>query len=543
MDAADFSLVEAVLDPGAYGGFGGPVKTPIALVAALFAAGCAAGPQTPAQAPAQSPPPPAAQTETKTAERKAPAPAKVPDPPSSCAEFVTRAPSNCAAGDPRDRLAAAVADQNASSRDAKLVCLEADAAFAPGLVRALRADLAPDVCADALATPLLESKAKLEPEIEHALLGLIVSGKLARMADKPPTLAAPFDKPKFLEFFAAELKPWVIGQALAIEELSLSGSRLTGYGKALAAVSAGLADLRFVDVVRSIPLPDEMKKDPEVRDVYYATLDEALEPRKQRGRDAALVGLKLYAQLGTLHDARVERARGLLAKLYSGARVDALDGLLLPPLPAAKLDSTARKLAAGLPTYYALKLLSDLDPTDKETLRALLERGVSPALRKKLDEAKLSGESAKLYARAMIESGRRYFRAADFRRAAEVVGAKPADEEAKLLGAVGRALEAGPADVTELMLKGPPTSGMGSLAELEALHKAKGRLAGLGAFDAAYVLELSPRRDDPSFWEDLASRYDAASKLLTDPEQKKRAGDYANAARATAKALGPKPKS
>ncbi|HVJ13908.1 MAG TPA: hypothetical protein VM686_00645 [Polyangiaceae bacterium] len=517
------------------------MKTPSFVLAALLAAGCAAAPQQPAQAPgaaSNEPAPPA--SEPKTAERKAPAPAKVPDPPSACAEFVSRAPQNCAAGDPRDRLAAAISDQNAGSRDTKLVCLEADSTFSVGLIRTLRADLGPEACADALATPLLESNAKLDPEVEHALRGLIVAGKLARMAAAPPELKAPFDKTQFLDFFAKDLKPWVIGQALAIEELSVEGSKLNGYGKAIAAVSAGLADLRFVDLVRSIPLPEEMKKDAEIQSVYYAALDEALEPRKTRGRDAALVGLRMYAQLGALHDDRVARARALLSKLYSGARVDALDGLLLPPLPAAKLDSTARKLAAGLPTYYSLKLLGDLDPSDKDTLRALLERGLPPPLRQKLDKAKLTPESAKLYARAMVESGQRYFRAADFRRAAEIIGQKPADDEARLFAALGRALETGPADVTELMAKGAPATGTGSVADLEALQKSKGKMSGLAAFDAAYVLELTPRRDDPKFWEDLGGRYDAAAKLLANPAEKKRATDYAGAARATAKALVPK---
>ncbi len=518
------------------------MKTLTFCLAALLAAGCAAAPQQPAQAPsAPSDQAAPAQTETKTAERKGPAPAKVPDPPSSCAEFVNRAPEKCAAGDPRDRLAAALGDSSASGRDAKLVCLEADAAFPIGLIRTLRADLAPEVCSDALATPLLESNAKLDAEVEHALRGLIVAGKLARMASAPPELKPPFDKAQFLDFFAKELKPWILGQALAIGELSMAGAQLNGYGKALAAVSAGQADLRFVDLVRSIPLPDEMKKDAEIQSVYYAALDEALEPRKTRGRDAALVGLRMYAQLGALRDERVDKARALLSKLYSGARVDALDGLLLPALPPAKLDSTARKLAAGLPTFYSYRMLVDLDPTDKDTLRALLERGLPPPLKKKLDDAKLTPESAKLYARGMIESGRRYFRAADFRRAAELVGQKPTDDEAKLVAALGHALETGPADLTDLMAKGPPPTGTGSLADLETLQKAKGRLAGLAAFDAAYVLELTPRRDDPKFWEDVGGRYDAAAKLLADPAHKKRAADYAGAARATAKALVPKP--
>ncbi len=514
----------------------------VTLIAALTLAGCAASPATPAQSP-QSQPEPAAAAEpasgTPAKKAEAPPPAKVPDPPAMCAEFVNRAGKSCAKSDGREQLASALGESSASARDEKLVCLEADTKFQAGLIRTLRADLAPEVCADAMAAPLLSAGTKLDSETEHALLGLTLAAKLARLAAEPPSLKAPFDKQKFMSFFDQELKPWVLSQAAAIGELSAQGSRLNGYGKAVAAVAAGTADLRFVDLVREIPLPDEMKNDKEVRDVYYATLDEALEPRKQRGRDAALVGLRLFAALGSLQDQRIDRARSLLAKLYSGARVDALDHLLLPPLPAPKLDKTERKLAAGLPTYYTLMLLTDLDPSDKDTLRALIERGLPPPLRKKLDEAKLSPESSRLYARLLIESGRRYFRAADFRRAAELTAKLP-DDEAKLLSGVGHGLEAGPADVAELMVKGAKSSGMGSLAELEALAKSKSKQAGAATYDAAYILELVPRRDDPTFWEDLAGRYGTAAKLLTDPAQKKRASDAAAAAKATAGALAPK---
>jgi hypothetical protein len=82
---------------------------------------------------------------------------------------------------------------------------------------------------------------------------------------------------------------------------------------------------------------------------------------------------------------------------------------------------------------------------------------------------------------------------------------------------------------------------MGSVEALDKLAKGFNKYAGSATFDAAYVLELTPRRDDASFWEDLGSRYDAAAKRLKDQQQKQRASDYAGAARATAAALAPKP--
>ena len=38
-----------------------------------------------------------------------------------------------------------------------------------------------------------------------------------------------------------------------------------------------------------------MNDDAEIRESYYAALDDAIEPRKARGRDAALVGLRELA--------------------------------------------------------------------------------------------------------------------------------------------------------------------------------------------------------------------------------------------------------
>jgi hypothetical protein len=506
--------------------------------------GCASSAATPARAPVTegSAPPRSETATTASTDEPVPPPLKVPEPPVMCGEFAQRKAAQCATGPARDLLADAVGLADASARDAKLVCLEADQTIPKGIVRALRADLAPEACADAIVAPFLEAETKLAPEIEQALIGLLLSGKLARLGANPPQLAAPFDKPRFLAFFDSELKPWILGQAAAIGDLSLQGSKLTGYGKAVAALAAGAADLRFVDLARDVPLPEEMKKDAEVRDVYYATLDEALEPRKARGRDAVLVGLRLFAQLGVLHDERVLRARALLGKLYGGARVDALDFLLLPSQPAPALDTPQRKLAAGLPTYYTLVLFPDLDPTEPGNLRALTTRGLPPPHRKKLDEAKLSPAAKKLYARALLDSGILYFRAADFKRAAEVASSAPQDDETRLVAGLAKALESGPADAADLMLKGQPATGLGSLAELDALAKGKAKTSGMASFNGAYILELVPRRDDPSFWEDVGGRYERASKQLTEPKDRERAAEYAASARSTAKSLSTQPK-
>jgi len=511
----------------------------------VLTAACASAPPPVAVAPA--PPGPSASTPEPAPPPKKPervAPAAVPPPPAACTELVMH-PTGCPGNTPfRPALAAALALDDATARDAALACLELREESPPGALRALRAELGPEVCADALATPALQAPPKgMRPELEQVLLGLLLSGRLARLLGDPPALEPPLTKDRFLPFFADKLTPWVLGEAAAIEKLSSDGARLTGYGRGLAALAAGNADLRFVEMVRKIPLPDEMKADKQVTDAYYGGLDQALDPRKVRGRDAALVGLRTFAELGALNDPRVTRARSLLDQLWAGSRIDALDRLLLPPLEALDTSTPELALAARLPTFYAGLLLADLDVTDPKVLRALLERGVFAEARSKLGVATLATPVRVLYARAAVETGRRYFRASDFKTARTALGAQKTNDTGALLGALAQALESGPVDATELMLKGPFVRGTGDVRGLDAEAQRRGRYAGYAAFDAAAVLELAPKQDDPAFWDDLAARFAKAEKLLGGSSLPNASADaatareHATAARATAMAL------
>jgi hypothetical protein len=512
-----------------------------------FAVACAGAPppqaETPASAspgpgePAQAanPPPPA---------RKPVAPAAVPPAPTACAAFVAHATNDCAVpGSTRASLAVALAPNRAAEeRDAAIACLEGRGDYPEGLLRALRAELAPVECADAIVTPLLEKpKGKLAVEVENALLGLALSGRLARLLGEPPRLGSPFSKDRFLAFQKDELGPWIVSQALAIDALALQGSRLAGYGRGVAAIAAGNADLRFVELARAIPLPEEIRADKELTDVYYGALDEALEPRKQRGRDAALVGLRAFAEIGALRDGRVAEARLLLSKLWSGSRVDALDELVLPPLPERADGSAETELAAALPTFYAAYVLADVDPTKPALLRAFLERGVPKSLGARLDAKKLSPEARLLSARLSVDYGRLYFRAADFRRARETLALGKLDDTGRLLAALAQALERGPDDAAALMLRGPSVKGSFDVSALDALAQQKGPSAGAAAYDAAAVLALAPKPDDAAFWDDLAGRFENAEKLLAaksaPPAERERAKKYADGARATARVL------
>ena len=507
---------------------------------------CAAAPTPAPVAPTQpaAEPAPVASAEPEKPRAKNVAPAAVPPPPAVCTELVMH-PTGCTGNAPfRAALAEALSKDEPVARDAALACLESREDAPPGAVRALRAELGPEPCADALVTPALQAPPKgLSQEVEQTYLGLLVAGRLSRLLADPPALEPPLTKERFRTFFVERLSPWVLAEAAAIEKLSQDGARLAGYGRGVAALAAGNADLRFVDMVRAVPLPDEMKNDKQVRDTYYGELDQALEPRKVRGRDAALVGLHAFAELGALSDPRVERARTLLDTLWAGSRIDALDRLLLPPLEPLDTETPERALAARLPTFYAKLLLADLDPTEPKLLRAFLERGVPAAFRAKLGVAQLAPATRLLYARALVDGGRHFFRSADFKAARALLGAQKTDDAGNLLAALSQALENGPTDATELLLKGPFVRGTGDVRGLDAEAKRHGRYAGYAAFDAAAVLELAPTPEDPKFWDDLATRFAKAEKLLAAASLPNAAADAANArehataARATSAAL------
>ena len=517
------------------------------LSASLWA--CAPQAAVPANAPHTEAP--TAHTEWKQVEPAkqkvalVPEPAGVPPADAACQAYLAPASATCAQeNSERDALVQALDTSASLERDQRLSCLEASPGFSPGFVRTLRAELAPLTCADVLALPFLEPRrAELDRRLEDTLIALSTAGRLARLVQKAPELSPPFDRAHFMEFFQSTLKPWIVTQAAAIHDLSLAGPHLIPYAKGVVAVEAGLADMRFVSVVRQVALPKEMSDDPEVRDAYYAALDEALEPRKARGRDAALVGLRELANEGIVFDPRVDHARALLSEVYSGRRIDALDKLLLPDLPALNADTTERKLAARLPSFYAGFLL-DSAAVDAPLLRALLERGLPPVLAAQLDPKKLDEASKALWARGRLDLGLMYFRAEDFARSARLSATlKPSPEQA-LEHALASTLQNGPRDASELLLRGPQLPiGTAQVAELDRLAALPNSVAPLAAFDAAYLLSLVPPQNNAKFWGDLAKRFDAAARTLREPARKKLAHELSTAAKDTEKALKAVPKS
>jgi hypothetical protein len=372
-------------------------------------------------------------------------------------------------------------------------------------------------------------------------VGLGVAARLNRSVRQAPLPRPPFTKAEFLKHFKEVLSPWIAEQAHAVDTLSKVGPRLSSYGKAVVALEAGLADMRFVGVARSIELPQEMKDDPEIRETYLVTLEQALEPRVLRGRDAALVGLGELSRQGVTGDARLREARTLLSQLYAGRRIDALDGLLLPALPPATQANEAQKLAANLPAFYALRFDPSPAVDDATLLRARMEQGVPPALWLTTLPSSTPPELASLAQRALFQLGQTYFWAEPFARVATI--STPSDPNAELLAALAKVLARGPRNAAALML-GPPTlpAALRDTTELDALAKRKGPAAGLAEFDAAYLRGLSPPANDPAFWKEQAARYQRAQKLLVDTSAKQKAVELAKAAADTEKELRKQPK-
>jgi hypothetical protein len=427
-----------------------------------------------------------------------------------------------------------------------LSALESCSQFEPGLIVALRADLAPPECADVLTDPVVTNdKILLNIELSQLLRGFSIGARLLRADDAPPVPHPPFTKDHFEAFLKNEIRPWYGAQSQAIYNLAADGSKLSGYGKAISAIEAGLSDLRFVENVRRVPLPEEMSHDTELVEAYSQGLEDALEPRKARGRDAILVGLLHLGQQGVLNDRRLFRARAQLTRLFSGSRVDALDGLLLPDLPTPSQGTVIERLATKLPPFFADRLLT-LEQVDSPTvLRALLERGLPPKIRQHFERRAYEDATiARLYARALLELGSRYFRPADFTRATIILGTKgaltgPSAKEARFIAALAHALTGGPENAVQLMLTGPmlPDS-MGKIEQLEKLAKENSVIGGLAAYNAAHLMSVIPQREPhPEYWEKAAVLFDEAFRKLILPKHKDLAKARAEDARATAKQI------
>lgn len=478
-------------------------------------------------------------------------PPGLPAPPASCDAYVSRKGSGKAScADTTAALAAldaAMGEADAAKRDAALVDLEGCAAFPAGIARAIRIELAPTECGDAIADGWLKAlPAQANGDVVYAILGQAIAARLSRTAHGAPAMKPPFDKARVLEFLKGPMIAWVTDQARIIDALSRSAVELPAYGKGVAAVEAGVADLRVVEAMREAPIPEEFHKDKELKDAYYSSLDQILGPRKDRGRDAALVGLKELALYGVINDGRVGRARALLSKLYGGRRIDAFDGMILPAAAPFTPSNVEERLASKLPTFYAGLLLDSKAATRAGTLRAFVERGLPLPQRAAAKGDKLSPEARELFARGRLELFRKHLRAVDVDRAIALLteGGTPSTDEGKALLAIAIGLRNGPEDAADMMRKAARGVVMGSMGKLDALDfvahtSPPNKHASIAAFDAAWIKQVAvPEGADAAYWTDVAVRFRGAATGLTDAKQRALAEDRAKAAEEIAKFAG-----
>lgn len=422
--------------------YGSRALAPMLLSLAAFGCAPSAPPEDPTSAPTES----VAASSKTAAPEDAPAdprvllrqPSALPAPPASCPSATPLpAPSTCS--ELEDRLAAALALAPESS-DEPLAELEKCSELPRGWVRAVRAERTP-LCADVLALPVVGADADgkslaaelgLPAGIHETLTGLGLAARLARASRDAPAPPTSGTRDALQNYFTSELFPWATAQAKAIAELSMQGSKLSGYARGVVAVEAAMADMRFVEMARRVPIPSEMSSDPELEGVYYASLDEALEPRKARGRDAALVGLASLRSAGVIVDARVTACRQLLGNVFGGRRIDTLDALLVPAEasgPSNVTPSASARVRGAVPVPYTTWL--GPMPMTSDAIEAVLARGLTIELERALESVGTPEYLTEL-AHANFERGRTYVTRADFLRARDLARRVPAEARKKL---------------------------------------------------------------------------------------------------------------
>ena len=510
-------------------------KTWSALMLASLAMACGS---PPAQAPVAPSAPVAAE-----APKEVPPPTipqvKVPIPPPKCDVFVTDAGSmGCTApkAEQHRALLAALSMPTVEDRDRALRGLETCPDFAPGLIRALRADIAPLECADVVVGDQPPTQ-MFERAIQETLSGLAIAAKLDRLIEKPPELAEPYTRERFQTFFDEQMSPWVQGRLRAVFALARKGSKLQGYGRGIVAYASSVADARFVMFARSVPIPDELSQDPDVRDAYYASLDEALDPYKVRSRDAGLVALAEFSRVGVLHSERVTLVRRALSMLFAGKPVGALDALWVPIQTASIASTTELELASMLPTFYAGYILKDADPANANFLTALLSQGIPQSLRKKLDATELNPAISRLFGRALFMFGQTYWDRSSFSHCARLLTApkNATTEDSRFIGALCEVLQQGPRSAADAMASWQALAPLSDTSALDNFKNKKKLPKGYLAFDTAFIKQLATQPDTAAkTWSEIAALYQQASSAVVDPERKVRAAALSESAKKTA---------
>ena len=295
-------------------------------------------------------------------------------------------------------LADALELTDTTARDRQLWHLEACPAFAPGLMRALRAELDPN-CGDVIAKPFLKSPSlEVTDELIDALAGLAQAARLHRAI----TPLTPFKGPPTLDgidrYRTLVLVPWRDAQ---LARLSVLGAQIQGlvdggYGKTQALIALAQARHDLARRLRAAPIPDAIRRDSEMRTRYYSGIDD--ETAKVVKDNAAL-----DAYTACLASRQGNR-RAFVGLESSFASI--LSRLKLPVPPAYTPQTPKQRAAHRLPAYFAGLLLSSEDISDARIVRGLIDNGLSIPHRRAWAQNKPTADVAELLAYARVRLAR-----------------------------------------------------------------------------------------------------------------------------------------
>ncbi len=501
---------------------------------------------------------------------KAPAPA-------SCAKVAKTGKKTCGKtlADEFETLRKALAQSDVAKRDAALAALEG-CTISDASVRAIRAEYMDASCKDAVVDPYLAALAKdgydlqeapgltltppkkgtakhrdVQPEVLHALVGYGVASKLSRLGAGAPTYTGSGARADVKTFIDGPYKGWLVEQVRAIDEAQAIAFKLSGYGRGVAALASGQANLRLAETFRAAPIPQDIASDPELKETYEQSLEGVVEPRKRQGRDASLVALQTLAEDGVIRSPEVDAARATLARLYAGRRIDALDGLLLPKPPATIATLHGADFGRTMVVRPPTNLTGIADALSPTLSAALPSPGpTQDALTAQLGLTGMPGRFVAFPRAERHDSMRPWLRSYGNLLLAthtwrgvgydQVVATYisqtsfPDDETretARFYFALALTLRNGPDSPAEMMsAKTPADLNLGHVEALDALEGEHNRFAGEAAYDAALLLETAPpEKASASFFKGLAARYRKAEGLLSAADAKAKAHDRAAA--------------
>lgn len=269
------------------------------------------------------------------------------------------------------------------SMDGRLASIEVCKGLDPGFVRAVRAELAPAECGDALAMPILaKPPVGLTGPIFHTLYGYAVAARAARVGAM--TTHGQAELLSGLEAATAEL-PRSYGRAMALAGVAAAWTQLS------------LPDTSHVD--RASRVAVEAMGAEGIGDAY------SLEP----ARNWLTVPFGWLAEIDALQ---------LPADEPGGTRAPP------PPQPPSlgkmpcrdcyddrpRAFSLVERLAEDLPSFLAAYVLHDDELASVEALRGFAGRGTLPArVRSAFDRASPSIEARREAARARLSLGLQFF--------------------------------------------------------------------------------------------------------------------------------------